>query len=398
MKKKGSQKGIAYGVLMTVPAFFLLLEEYLMAGQLCIQGSDARVYISIADNYISTGHFIQTARPYIGMVVPPGTPFMITLFRLAGLSAYGVMAVQILLFGLSNIMLFETGERISGRGLWAPIFYSLACMRCYLRLGVVMVEHYYLFLLCFAIWTVYKKMTTVKKIILLNVVGLAMVFTRPILSPVYLVILLYTIYWCWKNRNYKIGTVMILMPILMMGFNITINYRETGEYIFLENYSGCDLYFASRPDAPVTIKESSMYIVDEPDINRVQEDSTMTFTERNEFFKSLARQNCKNNFGAWLRNSFFRGYELFLKKYAFATLFPFCGGLLLAVREQKQKNCRGTIILILTLMLAVLTSLGIVELRYTLVIWPMASIHGAYLAEVLLRSAQDHQDEPEQLT
>ena len=54
--------------------------------------------------------------------------------------------------------------------------------------------------------------------------------------------------------------------------------------------------------------------------------------------------------------------------------------------------------LILTLMLAVLTSLGIVELRYTLVIWPMASIHGAYLAEVLLRSAQDHQDEPEQLT
>ena len=386
---------------MTIPALLLLLEEKLMVGQLCVQGSDARVYISIADNIVSTGHFIQTARPYIGLVVPPGTPFMITLFRLVGLSDYGIMTVQILMFGLDNIMLFETEKRISGKGLWAPIIYTLASMRCYLRLGMVMVEHYYLFQLCLAIWIAYNnRMTIPKKIIFLNVVGLAMVLTRPILAPVYLCILLYTLFWCWKNRDYKIGTAMILLPILVMTINMAINYKETGEYILLENYSGYDLYIASRPDAPVTIEESSQYIVDEPYVNRIREDSSLTASERNNLFKNLARQNCRNSFGIWIKNSICRGYELFIKKYAYMTLYTLYGGFLLAVRELKQKTYRAAVMLSLTLMLAALTSFGIVELRYTMIIWPMASIHGAYFTDVLLRHLRTkiQQKEPKTLT
>lgn len=400
MQNKSIRRGVTYGILMTIPALLLLLEEKLMVGQLCVQGSDARVYISIADNFVSTGHFIQTARPYIGLVVPPGTPFMITLFRLFGLSDYGIMAAQTLMFGLDNVLLFETEKCVLGKGLWAPIIFTLACMRSYLRLGMVMVEHYYLFLLCLAIWIVYNRMKMPKKIILLNIVGLAMILTRPILATVYLCILLYTLFWCWKNRNHKIGTAMILLPILIIAFNISINYRETGEYILLENYSGYDLYMASRPDAPVTIEESSQYIVDEPDINRIREDSTLTASERNNLFKNLAKQNCRNNFGVWIKNSICRGYELFIKKYAFVTLYSLCGGFLLAARELRQKNFRATIMLTLTLMLVALTSLGIVELRYTMVIWPMASIHGAYITDMLVQhiSTRVHRKASKKLT
>ena len=71
----------------------------------------------------------------------------------------------------------------------------------------------------------------------------------------------------------------------------------------------------------------------------------------------------------------------------------------MAARELRQKNFRAAIMLTLTLMLVALTSLGIVELRYTMVIWSMASIHGAYITDMLLQyvSTRIHRKAPKGL-
>ena len=385
LRKESIHKGIAYGILLTIPAILLLLEEYRMVGQLGIQTSDARVYIGVADNFVSSGHFITTVRPNPGLVVPPGTPFMITLFRLLGLNNTGIIVAQALLFGLDNIFLYETERNITNRGLWSPIIFTGACMRCYLRLGVVMVEHYYLFLLCLAIWVIYSELRTDKKLIILNLSGLAMLLTRPVLSPIYSFILLYTLFWCGKNRNYKIGVGMLLLPIVLLSVNLMVNHRETGEWILLENYSGYDLYISSRSDAPVTIEEAGRHIIEEEDILLVYDDGTIKQTERNTFFQERARKNIREHFGLWLQKAVLRGYELFLRKYYWVTLYMLIGGLLMAAGELKQGKYRAAIMLGLTLMLTAITSFGVVELRYTLIIWPMASIHGAFLTDLILR-------------
>lgn len=45
-------------------------------------GPDAKLYYSIAENFRTTGHFIQTARDSALFVVPFGVPLILTILRL----------------------------------------------------------------------------------------------------------------------------------------------------------------------------------------------------------------------------------------------------------------------------------------------------------------------------
>ena len=108
--------------------------------------------------------------------------------------------------------------------------------------------------------------------------------------------------------------------------------------------------------------------------------------QRNQRFKELAIENLQDHFGLFLLNGFRRGYEIFIKAYAWATLYTLLGGVMLARKEKKEGNMRATAIFILTLMLAVISSFGVSEVRYSIVIWPMASIHGAYLTHFILKN------------
>ena len=374
-----------YAILLIIPAGLVLLQEYIQVGQLCRQGSDARVYISVAENFLRTGHFIQTARPFSGMVVPPGTPLAITLFRLLKLSNQGIMIIHALMFGVSNILLYETEKRITGKGIWSPAIYTLAYMRCGLRLGVVMVEHYYMTLLCLAIWLAYKDMPRKKKMVCMNAAGIAMVMTRPLLIPVYLAIVLYTLHGCITEKNGKIAAGIILLPVLVFAVNIQINYKETGEVVPLENYSGYDFYLGTLPDAPVTIESASNYYVEPaPELKKLIIGENMTMTERNNSFKLLARENLKNYWGEYILNGVRRGYELFVRQYFWLTLYVLAGGVLLSISEWKHGNLRSMLMLGLTLLTAVISSFGASELRYSCMIWPMASVHGGYLTNRII--------------
>ena len=98
----------AWLALLTIPALLMILTEYCHMGSFGHQTPDARVYSSIADNFAATGHFIQTDREVFGFVVPPGCPLILTFFRLFHFSDRMIIAIQILMFGMCNIMLYET--------------------------------------------------------------------------------------------------------------------------------------------------------------------------------------------------------------------------------------------------------------------------------------------------
>ena len=377
------KRTVVWIVLLTVPALLMVLVEYRHMGEFGFQTPDARVYISIADNYVSTGHFIQTERDVSGLVVPPGVPAILTVFRLLHFSDEMIIAVQILMFGLCNIMLYETECQINGKGIWAPIIYTLAYMRCWICLGLFLVEHYYLFLLCLAVRIMYREYEEKKKLLLhLNIIGLAMVLVRPLLSPIYLTIIGYTLYWSLKNRNRKLVVFSLLLPVFVFSVNVAVNYRETGEIILLENYSASDMYTASRLGSPIYIEEAQNF----PDevYTSIVSDESLSASEKNMVFKKLTKENLKDHFWIYIRNGILRGHELFFKAYAWATLYTLTGGIMLAYSEKKEGKWRATVMLLLTLLLAVLSSFGVSECRYSIVIWPMASIHGAYLTHGIL--------------
>ena len=378
------RKWIMWLLLLTIPAILMLLMEKRVMGEIGHQTPDATVYLSIADNFVNTGHFIQTDRGVEGMVVPPGTPLMLTIFRLFHFSNRIIMYVHILMFGTCNILLCETEKRINGIGIWAPIIYTMANLRCWIILGDAIVEHYYLFLLCLGMWVMYREMPEQKKLVWMNIIGLAMLLVRPILGVVYCAVFGYSLYWCAKRKKRLLCAAVIFLPILVIGLNATVNYRETGEFVLLENYSGSDMYVASRPDAPVMIEEAEDYM-DETYLSIVHDDSR-TMQQRNQLFIELAKENLKHHLWLYFYNGIRRGHEIFMKAYAWATLYTLVGGILMARKERKEGNMRATAILVLTLLLALISSFGVSEVRYSIVIWPMASIHGAYLTHIILNS------------
>lgn len=364
-------------VLLTIPALLMILTEYRHMGSFGHQTPDARVYISIADNFVSTGHFIQTERNVSGLVVPPGLPAILTVFRLLHFSDWMIISVQILMFGACNIMLYETECKINGYGIWAPIIYTMAYMRCWICLGLFLVEHYYLFLLCLAIWVMYREYNENRKLWLLNMIGLAMVLIRPLLSTVYITILGYTLWRGTKKENKTLVIFSLLLPLFVFTLNVAVNYRETGEIILLENYSASDMYTASRLGSPIHIEEAQ-HFPDEVYLSIVNNES-LTASEKNEIFKKLTKENLRDHFWTYLKNGILRGHELFFKAYAWSTIYTLAGGIMLAREERKQKKWRATVMLLLTMLIAVLSSFGVSECRYSIVIWPMASIHGAYI-------------------
>lgn len=372
----------AWLILLTIPGLLMLRMETLTMGVIGHQTPDAVLYLSIADNFVSTGHFIQTARDVKGMVVPPGTPIMLTMYRLFHASNRIMLAIHFLMFGVANILLYETEKRICGRGFWSPIIYTMANLRCWIILGDAIVEHYYLFLMCMGLWIMYHDFAEPKKIIGMNLIGLAMLLVRPILVVAYLLILAYSFWWSIKNRKGALAAGILIFPLVILAINVSVNYRETGEFIFMENYSGSDMYVASRIDSPVTIEDAEKYM-DETYLSIVHDDS-LTQTQRNDLFKSLARENIRDHFGRYLWNGAQRGYEIFLKAYAWMTVYTLIGGVLLMYREKSKGEKRASVTLILALLLAVISSFGVSEVRYSIVIWPIAALHGAYLTWLII--------------
>ncbi len=377
LKNSNPGRFVAWLILLTVPAALMLLLEYRVVGELGHQFPDARVYLSIADNFISTGHFIQTARGVEGMVVPPGVPFVLTLLRFFRFSNRMLLGVHALLFGVSNILLYETERRITGKGIWAPILYTMANLRCLIILGNTLVEHYFLFLLCLSVWIAYSEMPPEKKLICLNLTGLALLMIRPLLSVVYLPILVYSLIWSCKNRKTALVAGLVLLPAIVLGLNLAVNYRETGEFILLENYSGSDLYTATSYDAPVHTEDANTY--SDETLYAISHDASLTMQQRNRLLKEHAREALRDHPGRVLRNGLLRGYELFLKVYVWATLYVLAGGVLLALEEYRQGKLRSAAILALALALVAASSFGVPDRRYSIVIWPAASVHGAYL-------------------
>ena len=368
--------------ILAAPTALLLLYEYFRMGRIGNLTADGRLYLSVADNFLTTGHFIQYIRWFPGFVVPPGLPLVLLFLRLLRFTESMIIGFQALLFGGGCLLLAESERALFGRYGLSPMFYLLGYMRCRLLLGNIMVEHYYLFLLCTILWLIVCSKSR-KKLLWLNLAGLLLLLTRPALSPVYLAVLGYTLLSALQKRQVLSAVAAVLLPILALGLNLAVNYRETGELILLESYSGTDLYITACAEAPVTIEEGESYLDETRDAIYYDED--MTMAEKSRLLGNMARAFVRKHPGEYLRKTVRRFGVLFLKSYGYLTLLAAGGAVLMILREENRQKRKLQISLsAVNILLAMLTSFGIPEIRYTAVIWPLAALHTAALPHCLL--------------
>ena len=373
--------------VLVFPTAVLLLYEYFRMGKIGNLTADGRLYLSVADNYLTNGHFIQYVRWFPGFVVPPGLPLFLLLLRALRFTEPMIIGFQAVLFGGSCLLLAESERELFGRAGLSPLVYLLGYMRCRLLLGNIMVEHYYLFLMCLILWLVLCAGTR-RKLLWLNIVGLFLLLTRPALSPVYLAILGATLISSWKKRKLLGAIAALLLPILVLGLNLAINYRETGEIILLESYSGTDLYITACAEAPVTIEEGENFLDETRDA--IYYDENMTMAEKSSRLGNMAKTFIREHPGEYLWKTVRRFGVLFLKSYRYFTLLPVAGAILMISREESQeKRFLQLGLFAMNIVLAVLTSFGIPEIRYTAVIWPLAALHCAALFHRLLEIRQE---------
>ena len=373
--------------ILVAPTALLLLYEYFRMGKIGNLTADGRLYLSVADNFLATGHFIQYIRWFPGFVVPPGLPLILLLLRSLRFSEAMIIGFQAALFGGSCLLLAESERALFGRYGLSPLLYLLGYMRCRLLLGNIMVEHYYLFLMCMILWLIFCSKSR-RRLLELNLAGCFLLLTRPALSPVYLVILGYTLVSAWQKRQVVSAVASLLLPIVLLGLNLAINFRETGELILLESYSGTalyitDLYITACADAPVTIVEGESYLDETRD--SIYYDENMTMAEKSRLLGNMARAFVREHPGEYLLKSVRRFGVLFLKSYGYLTLLPTGAAVLMILQEENRQKRKLLIgLLAMNILLAMLTSFGIPEIRYTAVIWPLASLHAAALPHGLI--------------
>lgn len=351
-------------------------------------GPDARLYLSVADNFLSTGHFIQTAREAEGMVVPFGLPLILTVLRALRLSEAAIVVLQHFLLGADCLLLYRAEKRSSGWGGLAPAVFCLALIRTHLSLTNIYLEFYFLFFLCWIIELLSREdISQGRRLLGLNLAGFGAFAVRPVLMVVWFPILVYT-GRCMVRKELCIRHVLLpalLIAILFFG-NAALNHRETGHWIFTENYSGEDLYTANNPAAGTDyyVDRNQASWVDEQ-FYRIREDTSLDYTEKNAVYRDAAETWIRENPARFLRNTGVKFVSIFLRFWLFAPLAGLMMCLLALRGGSPAHRRREGMELLVNLALAVLTSCGLIMGRYTLPIWPLTSLHLAALAHAVLR-------------
>lgn len=362
-------------------------------------GPDARVYLSVADNVLSTGHFIQNVRPAGSSVVPFGLPLILTLFRAVGMSVPMILFVQYILFGGACWLLSQAERDVLGGGFLAPVFFAVALVRAHLDLNDILLEFYFLFCLAAILRILARRdMAPGRRVTLLNVFGFAAFAIRTVLILVYLPILACTLYAAIRGR---IGPgrllPLLLVPALLMGANAAVNHRETGYWILTDNYSGLDIYAANNPGTRAGYYASRFlpeFVTGE--YYEIEEDPDLDPTEKDRLYSSLAREWIRENPSLFARNTLKKFRIIFIDFWRNVLVLCFLCGVGYILRLSPHRALSG-VCLGINLLLALVTSMGLVMGRYTIPVWPLASLHlaaGCHGAARLLRRLRNRGETP----
>lgn len=359
---------------------FYYLTQY---GTFYLEAPDANQYLSIPDNLILNGHFIQNYYPETpDFIVPFGFPLILLCLKAVVNSTQFIVFCQYILFGISNLLVFRTSVNISQSyvgGILGTIIYIFTIMNnpvC--GPAYILTENYTLFVLvfvCFWLSVSRKNIFQENSLLLLDIVLFVGYVVRPVLSIIF-------IPWVIFNgglviiRKFSVKKYLIMMGVfvfLLIG-NTVINYRETGEWIFMENYSAYSIYLANNSNTKTTPFASSLYpdFIDDYGLE-VHDNTSLTMEEKDKLFAEATKKFFLNNFGFCVKNAIIKFFKMFIQHFGLSFYIMQIGFIVLFM-VNKERRMQFLLYESMFWALSIITSFGLNIDRYAIVALPFYSI------------------------
>lgn len=342
---------------------YILIYNYFHGG-FYAESPDGTLYLSVAQNFIDTGHFIQTARPYeIEMIVPFGLPLIFSLIYGITRNVYGILLVQYLLYGICGGYIFKIGYSLSKN-----VIIGLIGWIVFLTNKLILTEGNPHYLLTEA-WTIplitlfiYYCLIEERPAVML-LAGYFIWIIRPLYWPLFLLSIVKCITHADLHNIGKYIGIFVCMAGLLL-INVASNYRETKEFICFENYTGIALYQANNPSTKTTgyYSERAKEFVAPSDTFWDIYHSRMPESEKNRLYLHMAKEWIMSHKVEFLENTFKKFNTMYLRKpliFLVELLYFIIAGL--------ATNARSIRILwIVFLLISLQTSIGLAMGRYTI--------------------------------
>lgn len=274
------------------------------------------------------------------MIVPPGTPLLFTLLLLVFRSERAILVFQYLLFGVDALLCRETCSRLLSHlderrppllvsALPSAIFVLLS-----LKIGAPnpaypLTETYSSFLLCLILFLCADRRGPYTQLPILFPCLFFLILIRPACAG-FVIVFFIALFFQKKASPLPLRILLAEAGafLLLLGFNYYENYRECGEFVALENYGGLSVWLANNPNADDDWYDSGRYEeVCDPDMPSIQQDDTLSYTQKNAVYSDRAMSYIRAHPGRVLRLALHRYEKMFLRSLP-GILPLFCLGLL----------------------------------------------------------------------
>lgn len=358
-------------IIFSCALLFIIFYNLLTYNELYTSSGDGDLYASIAQNFLSTSHFIQNARPYeINMVVAPGLPLILTILYFIGHTTSFIIFIQYLLFAFFCVILYKAIFNFYSSKIAALLgiilyFFSKALLNSTVNPRYFMTEVYTQFIFISIVYVMsikkYNFETKLKYILPILLIGSLI---RPVLFTILFINAIIYIIVLLKNKhsiNFFIKFILITVTILLV--NTLINYRETGELIIIQNYGAIPLYQANNPNTSTEAYNSSK-INDFSDdyFIEVYTNKNLTTSEKSSLLSKKTKEYIITNIGTVIKNALIKFRNMFISPYYLDFYIWIIGSLALFIIT---KNKELIYILLVNLIVMILTSFGLNIYRYS---------------------------------
>lgn len=372
-------------LVFTFSILLMMTLSYMWTGSLVYYNGDSKMYISIADNFLDNGHFIQTVRTdRENFVVPLGYPAILTIIRLFTRNDLAIALVQYAVFGLSCVLLYCAERNFFGHigGLSVLMHCLLLWHIHYAGPGCVVTETWYIAPIIFCVWLLSRKDIDTGSRLTAAYIALFIGFIiRPLLGIFFFPLALYmTVQTIFKKYNPLRLVLLIVTSVLVMGAVAAVNYRETGHVIFTEAYSGISVYLQNNDNIAewgIDFTKGEYEYADEQFLS-IYKRTDIDYCEKNEILGDLGYQYMLEHPWLTVKNIAHKFVYLFITDWYYIIVLVAAGALVSFISKPKFRKAFALLI-IAALAVALVTSMGLPQPRYTYIVFPVFTLFTAAL-------------------
>ena len=354
-------------VLLFIPIYNLINynELYTLSG-------DGDLYISIAENFLQTSHFIQDIRPReINMVVPPGLPSILTILYFIGHTTSFVIFVQYLLFALFSVVLYKAINNFYPNKIISILGVIIYCFSDAILTSTgspryIMTEVYtqFIFIAVLHVMSIKKYDFEVKTKLLMPILLIGSLIRTVLFTLFFIDIVIYIVLLIKNKHSFKFLLKFSIVVIAILSINTMVNYRETGEFIPIQNYGAIPIYQANNANTSTKAYSSSISEQFSDDyFFEVYNNKELTTSEKSRLLSEETKKYVMSNLSKVIKNALIKFKNMFITPYYLDFYVWVIGSIILFVVTRRKE----LIYLFFTnLIIMILTSFGLNIFRYSI--------------------------------